>query len=334
LKSFPKTTVLMPVYNSEKFLREAVESILNQTFSDFEFLVINDGSTDKSVEIIESYNDSRIRLVHNEQNLGLIATLNKGLNLANGEYIARMDGDDISLVHRLEKQVEFLDCNPDIAICGTLIKTFGNVNSSVFRYPQDSDLIKSTLLFKCALAHPAVMIRKSAIDGLYFNYSYKHAEDYELWTRASKFLKFYNIQDVHLLYRMHENQVSQGHSQDQLISTRKIMLNQLKEFGIEPTEEELDFHQQIGMGKVQPSKEFVNKTERWILRLKETNSKNEYMPEPAFSYVVAEQWFIVCIKAAKLGLWSCMKFFFSPLSRKNNLNCKSKIKLIYRCLKK
>ena len=118
----PKVTVLMPVYNCEKYLRESIESILNQTFKDFEFLIINDGSSDKSAEIVESYNDNRINFVQNEKNIGLAASLNRGLDIAKGEYIARMDADDISLPERLEKQVRFMETNPQIGICGQLDK--------------------------------------------------------------------------------------------------------------------------------------------------------------------------------------------------------------------
>ena len=109
----PMVTVLMSVYNGEKFLKEAMDSILTQTFTDFEFLIINDGSTDNSVKIIESYNDSRIRLINNEKNLKLIASLNKGISLARGKYIARMDCDDISSPMRLEKEVDFLENSSD-----------------------------------------------------------------------------------------------------------------------------------------------------------------------------------------------------------------------------
>ncbi|HKQ33129.1 MAG TPA: glycosyltransferase family A protein, partial [Thermodesulfobacteriota bacterium] len=115
----PKVTVLMTVYNGEKFLNEAIDGILNQTFRDFEFLIINDGSTDGSREIIKSYKDPRINLVDNESNIGLTASLNRGLSLAGGEYIARQDADDISLPERLEKQISILERNPDIALLGS-----------------------------------------------------------------------------------------------------------------------------------------------------------------------------------------------------------------------
>jgi glycosyltransferase involved in cell wall biosynthesis len=330
----PKISVLMPVYNGEKYLKEAIESILNQTFNDFEFLIINDGSTDNSENIIKSYNDQRIKLIQNEKNIGLINTLNKGFDLCCGEYIARMDSDDISTPDRLEKQLKFLDQNKNTDICGSLIRTFGEVNSSIFRYPMRHDSIKATLLFKCSIAHPSVMLRKSAIQGFYFDSSYKHAEDYELWTRLSKNLKLFNIQEVLLLYRMHSDQVSQFFCEEQKISAKKIILNQFDNLDYRPQEDELELHQQIGSGNIIASKEFVDRAEKWLLKLKNLNSNKKYYLEPDFSYVIAEQWFLVCIKASKFGLWSFYKFFCSRLSRKNNLSFKSKWKLFIRCLKK
>jgi len=110
-------TVLMPVYNGEKYLNEAIDSILNQTYTNFEFLIINDGSTDRSVEIIKGYNDSRIKLIHNKKNMGLVYTLNRGLALALGKYIVRMDADDISLPNRFKLQLDFMEINTEVALC-------------------------------------------------------------------------------------------------------------------------------------------------------------------------------------------------------------------------
>ena len=121
----PKVTVLMSVYNGERFLREAVECILNQTFRDFEFLIINDGSTDGTRDIILSYKDSRIRLVNNKDNVGLTKSLNKGLAMSSGELVARQDSDDISSLHRLAQQVNFLDSHPEVVAIGSQIKAIG-----------------------------------------------------------------------------------------------------------------------------------------------------------------------------------------------------------------
>ncbi|NHJ46179.1 MAG: glycosyltransferase family 2 protein, partial [Asgard group archaeon] len=142
-----KVTVLMSVFNGEKYLREAIDSVLHQTFTDFEFLIINDGSTDNSVEIINSYDDERIHLVHNEQNIGLAASLNKGINLARGEYIARMDCDDINHQTRLEKQVKFMDKNPDIGLLSSANRFIQDdkILNLVDRFPTDHHTLKAFL---------------------------------------------------------------------------------------------------------------------------------------------------------------------------------------------
>jgi glycosyltransferase involved in cell wall biosynthesis len=136
----PYVTVLMPVYNTEMYLKEAIDSILNQTFRDFEFIVINDGSTDSTSDIIESYSDPRIIYLQNEKNLGVATSLNKGLSIAKGTYIARMDGDDVSRCDRLEKQVAFMDANPEIGVCGTWLETIGDRNE-VWSPPRNHDQI-------------------------------------------------------------------------------------------------------------------------------------------------------------------------------------------------
>lgn len=222
LKSYlcimPKVSILMPVYNSEKYLTDAINSILKQTFSDFEFLVFDDGSIDNSLKIISSYSDSRIHIFKSEQNYGHIFHLNRGLEIAKGKYIARMDADDIAHPERLEYQVKFLERNSDIGVCGTWYKEFGCQNNLV-KHPIDDQEIRLKLLFKsCALGHPTVMMRKLIFDTYllkYFQSEYP-AEDYWLWIRISLVSKLANIPKVLLFYRTHVNQVSKTHQAQQL----------------------------------------------------------------------------------------------------------------------
>src|SRR4051794_15571169 len=174
----PKITVLMPVYNAAEYIRETIDSVLSQSFTDFEFLIINDGSTDQSEEIIKSYSDPRIRLINNEKNMRLIATLNKGIELAKGEYIARMDADDICLPTRLEKQYKVMEDNKDIALCGTGIKMMGKK----FFQPlviSNSNTIKNVMRAFNVFFHPTVMFRKSILIEQNYRYdpNYLHAED-------------------------------------------------------------------------------------------------------------------------------------------------------------
>lgn len=195
----PRVTVLMAVYNGDRYLREVIDSILSQTFLDYEFLIVNDGSTDNSREIIISYDDPRIRLIDNERNLGLTRSLNKGLKLAQGEFIARQDADDISDLERLAKQVAFLDENPNVALLGTWYKEIDAQGNSIGdgKLPCDYTQIRWHLLFYCPFVHSAVMLRKSIIlekIGLY-NETLTYSMDYELWNRIACHLPVANLNE-------------------------------------------------------------------------------------------------------------------------------------------
>ena len=164
-------TVLMPVYNASLFLREAIESILNQTYKNFEFIIINDGSTDSSLQIIESFKDPRIKLVNNERNLGIIKTRNKGLQLAKGKYIANMDADDISLPTRLEKQFTFLEKNPDVAVIASKLVLINQNNDEIGIWPEDYHIsdrneIRKVLPIINCIGQPTVMIKNSVMQGI------------------------------------------------------------------------------------------------------------------------------------------------------------------------
>lgn len=207
----PKISVVMSVYNSEKYIKEAVGSILAQTFSDFEFIIIDDGSSDGSLGILQSYEkkDSRIRIISRE-NKGLIYSLNEGVGQARGEYIARMDSDDISLPDRFEKQFRFMVDN-DLALCGTWATSIdenGNDISGI-NYPPVAEKIKSFAILHNPFIHPSVMFRKGIFDkvGGYRN-NFKHIEDYELWTRIIFKYKSSNLAEYLLKYRVHSEQVT------------------------------------------------------------------------------------------------------------------------------
>src|SRR4030067_740036 len=156
----PKVTVLMPVYNGEKYLKEAIDSVLAQTLKDFEFLIINDCSTDKTQEILESYRDTRIRLFR-QSNKGLTRSLNKGIQLSRGEYVARMDADDIALPERLEKQVTFFEKRPEIGVVGSFhSEVSASLHKSIVKkFPSDDSTIRKMLIKENPFSHPTVMMR-------------------------------------------------------------------------------------------------------------------------------------------------------------------------------
>jgi len=226
----PIVTVLMPVYNGAKYLSEAIDSILNQTFEDFEFLIIDDGSTDDSLEFIKSYDDHRMRLVVNDKNIGQTATLNKGLELAVGKYIARMDQDDISLPFRLEKQIKFMEENSEIGISGTSLQTIGFNTNEIYSYAAEhSDIILNLFFHEPFIGHPTVIMNRHCIieNELFYDERYVHVSDYELWSRALHFVKLANINEVLLYYRINPNQATQKHRNYNLRYESKVIINQL-----------------------------------------------------------------------------------------------------------
>ena len=216
----PLVTVLMPVFNAEKYLGSAMESILSQTYTHFEFLIINDGSTDKTAQIIESYSDKRIRLIQNPRNLGLVKTLNIGIDLAKGKYIARMDADDICHAERLERQVEFLETHPKVVLIGSgyvMIDEFGNP-VHIKRKPMDSIQVRWVSLFRTAIEHPVSTYKASLAKKIKYNENYDFAQDYDLWVRMLEHGDASILEDILLKYRMHDENIS---------NTRKSLQRQM-----------------------------------------------------------------------------------------------------------
>lgn len=203
----PKVSVLIPVYNTAPYLEDAIGSILSQTFRDFELIAVDDGSTDGSRAILEALamRDRRVRLLPLSRNGGIVGALNAGLELCAGEYVARMDGDDLAHPERLRLQLEFLDAHPDHVACGSDLWMFGARRWYV-RYPRIDHECKSLLaLFPC-LPHNAVTLRHRALDPAPYRESYRLAEDYRLWVDLIPKGRFANIPRPLVRYRMHSGQ--------------------------------------------------------------------------------------------------------------------------------
>jgi len=232
LKTNPFASVLMPVYNAEKYLAEAIESILHQTYSNFEFLIFDDGSTDNSLNIIKAHKDPRIKVFHSQANDGLVKHLNKGIDIAKGKYIVRMDADDISHPTRLEEQVAFMEKNPEVGVCGSYVEVFGKM-AYISKLPTDHEQMIVALLYFTPIIHPSVIIRKDVLD--YFNIRYKpaflFAEDTELWYQLSKVTRLANIPRVLLKYRIHNQNISvtkwESHQLGLLKKIRKLQYEAL-----------------------------------------------------------------------------------------------------------
>lgn len=209
-RNLPFVSVVMSVYNSETHLRESIESILGQTYRNFESIIVNDGSTDNSREIIDYYlrEDKRIIYLENKKNDGLSVSLNRGIDIARGEYIARMDADDISFPERLTKQVEFLEKNEDIYILGTASLSIDEKGATLglSEFPADPEFIRRNLIKENLFYHPSVMIRKEYFEkvGLY-DEGMRYAQDYELWLRGAHLFSYTNLREPLIKYRESSN---------------------------------------------------------------------------------------------------------------------------------
>lgn len=234
----PKVTVLLSVFNAERYLADAIESILKQTFTDFEFIIIDDGSTDRSLQILQQYalQDSRIQLVSRE-NRGLVNSLNEGLALAKTPFIARMDADDISYPDRLSKQVDFLKEHPDYAAVGCRVRLIDGDSDPLRLFSPETthEEIDSAHLRGegGAITHPAVMFRKNKfISAGQYRLGFNHAEDLDLWLRMAEVGKLGNLPDVLFDYRQHLQSVGHKYRGEQINSANNAIKEAFERRGV------------------------------------------------------------------------------------------------------
>ena len=201
----PKISVIMSVYKGDKYLKEAIESILNQTFTDFEFIIVNDGSTDNSLEIIQSYDDERIKIINNEKNIGLTKSLNKALKQAKGEYIARQDADDVSLPNRFEEQVKYFEEHPEVVLLGTSVYLIGENEKIVGKRIVLTKPSIKYLFKENQFNHGSVMFKKEIVNQLGgYNELIRYSQDYELWLRIAKYYEVRNLTQSLYKLRSHD----------------------------------------------------------------------------------------------------------------------------------
>ena len=230
----------MPTYNVAPYVKEAVESVLRQNYADFELLVIDDCSTDGTLDVVRTIEDPRIRIVQNERNLGLADNLNRGLSLMDTELVARMDGDDIAESHWLKSEVDYLDAHPEVGICGGGFERFGTV-STVVRMPENPEEIKVTMLMQCSIIVPTFRMSLYLDHGLRYRSEAFPAEDYRFWADCLRVTKAYNIQDTLFHYRMHPSQICSSMVTKQKEKVNEVRHYMLDLFGERLTDEDRNY---------------------------------------------------------------------------------------------
>jgi glycosyltransferase involved in cell wall biosynthesis len=312
-----RVSIVLPVHNAAPYLRAAVESLLAQTVHDFEMIVVDDGSTDDTPAILRDLQarDDRL-LVHPIVRAGQSAALNQGIALARSPYVAIAHADDVYTPDRLQRQVEYMDDNPEIALCGAAARAMRDGKREVWRYPAAHDDIRCHLLFECAVAHPTVIMRRTAFQdrGLRYDQSLPSAQDYELWVRAVQSLRFANLPHVLVAYRLHKQQVRHvDPSRAARISS--IRKQQLARLGVRATDDELAIHNAIGDWDFEPSRDFVARAGSWLLRLHEANRRSGVYPEERFATMLSAKLYLTCAQAARQGPWAWSRLETSPFAK-------------------
>lgn len=313
----PRVSVIMGVFNSEKYLREAVESILGQTLTNFEFIIIDDGSTDHTFSMLNSYakEDSRIQVHGFEQNRGLSTVLNYGIQLAHGEYIARMDADDISLPKRLCAQASYLDENPEIGVCGSWVEIFGIVAEGIWDHPKSHEAIWARMLFQNSLAHPSVMMRAKLMKqhNLFYDENVRYAQDYELWSRAVSYTKMANLDQVLLRHRRHKQSIGEKFYQEQMMVHMAVYRRLLESLGVYCTDEEIKLHYQIGIYQIEKDPDFLRRARSWLEALLISNDNKKVFSPEYLNSEVSKRWTIVCQRSRVHPILLLFHIIRSPL---------------------
>lgn len=266
----------MPAFNSEKFIEEAIDSILNQTFGDFELIIIDDGSTDKTVELVKSYHDKRIILLQHKSNLGNYPARNLGMEKSRGKYICVMDSDDIAVSNRIEQQNLFMESNEEVGICGGYTEIIGS--SQELTPSTDYNELKVWLLSNIIFKHPTIFIRKRFLSKykLSYNTSFRYASDYDFLVRSAEFFPITNIPEVVLRHRRHPDQISRANAKEQREIVNIIQLRQLDYFKILPSEQEKITHLKLmNRERISDKKEFDTLLD-WSNKLIRRNFERNY----------------------------------------------------------
>lgn len=326
----------MPVFNGEKFLRESISSILYQTFENFEFIIINDGSTDNSEAIIFSYNDYRIKYVKNEENLKLVRTLNRGLELAKGQYIARMDADDISMPDRFQKQIKFLEENTDIGLCGTWYENFGDITGKANLQTQHDEIV-FRLLTHFEFLHPSWMMRNSIIklNNLRYNTNCLHGEDYDFVVSILKYTKVANIPEYLVKYRQFNSSMSKANMFKTNENSDLIRMKLFSEFGVDSIDLELlNKFRKVNYQNYDISEKDIDSLELLFMKIIKGNSKLKLINIDLLNGKLFALWFNICYNTTfknsykRFNLSPIVKDFGYKISNKKRI--KFLVKSIYK----
>jgi len=318
----PLITVLMPVHNGERYIGEAIFSILKQTFRDFELLIINDHSTDKTLNVINLYKDDKIRLIHNNKKLGLAVTRQKGVDLSRGRIIAFLDSDDISHPDRLKDQIKYLNNDRNLGVIGSwveLIDSNGKRTGKVWKHASDQKLIPSILFFRSCFTQSAITLKKEILKRFPFRKEFWAAPDYDLLTRLSCKFEMSNIPKILTYYRYHESNMSKDYQDEITVCVNKIFKRNIANLGIQATDQDILVHRMLEPGKIDYKIEEINMIENWLNKLIAKNREKKLFDETSFQRIISDYWFKICASSACKGYYSLKRYKYSHLAQDNRI---------------
>jgi hypothetical protein len=327
-----QVSVVMPIHNGERYLRDAIESVLAQSLAEFELIAIDDGSTDATPEILASFaeRDSRVT-VETLPGSGQSAALNHGLSTAESPYVAIMHADDLSLPDRLARQVAFMDAHPAIGICGSWVQLIGEREGELWAFPAEHDEIRCHLLFANVLPHPSVIMRCPQINelGLAYDDGLHCAQDYDLWVRAAERVRVANLPEALVHYRVHAGQTTRTEpSCDAAIAS--IHKAQIERLGLKPGDRELALHQALAEERFARDRAGVEEAIEWLGRLETANEAASVYPRKPLAALSASKLYAACRSATAEGLWA-----WNTLRRSRNfrgISRERRGRLLARCL--
>lgn len=330
-------SVLMPAFNGGKFIRASLDSVLEQTFRDFEVIVVDDCSTDDTADVVRSFDDSRIRLFQNEVNRGISPTRNRCIREARGELLAWLDCDDLAAPNRLEKHVRFLKRHPTFGMIGSwvgIIDQKGNSTGRRLILNAPSKVIPSLMLFRCAFQQSALTMRRSVLPADYhYDESFVQVEDFEFFVRLLRRAPGWNLPEMLCSYRRHGQNVTITGAEIVGAGIRRVLHRQLEHLGMEANDEETYLH--MALGNLEARRRLdPDAGHEWLQRLLAANTRAQVYDANAFAYVIAERWLYLCWAVPGTRAEKARRFLRAPLLRATKISIRVWTELLLRNLAK
>lgn len=312
----PRVSVLLPVYNVESYIQDTLGSLLRQTFPDFEIVVVDDCSTDRTAERVAALNDPRIRLVTNAVNLGRAGSDNYGMTLVRGELVAKMDGDDLCHPERLARQVAFLDAHPGVDVVGSWVQCFG-AGRMLFEYPADPADTRAGMVFNMTIGNPSVMLRahRWRVLGLCYDDQLRQTEDYDFFGRYLGQLTIANLPEALVDYRVLPQAVRPAVYEQRLRVANEVRARLLTTFGVHYSAWELHLHNTISHHPFTLGDLTLPEVHDWLWKIYTSNQHSGFADSAALLRAVAERWFLTCYLNPDKRTNSLREYQRQPLAR-------------------